>query len=181
MKSKLILVLASMVTLGAAAQDMKDCPMHAQHVAASSQAKEHNDGVNKRGAAHEGMGFSQSATTHHFLLTEDGGIIQVTANDATDKDSIAEVQQHFEHIQMAFANGDFSIPHFVHDQTVPGVKVMKLQKAKIRYTAEKMENGARLRMETKSPEALKAIHDFLRFQIADHRTGDPGTVEASSK
>jgi len=180
MKSALVLALATMVTISVAAQDMKDCPMHAQHTTASSHGKEHYDGVAQRGAAHEGMGFSQSATTHHFLLTENGGIIQVTVNDAADKDSIAEVQQHFEHIGMAFAKGDFSIPHFVHDQTVPGVRVMKQQKAKISYTAEKMGNGARLRIETTSPEALKAIHDFLRFQIADHRTGDPGTVDVSS-
>jgi hypothetical protein len=180
MKTGLIFVCAAIATIGAAAQDMKDCPMPAQHMK-EAQSKQHYEGVDKRGAAHEGMGFSQSATTHHFLLTENGGIIQVTANDPVDKDSIAEVQQHFEHIRMSFAKGDFSIPHFVHDQTVPGVKVMQQQKASIRYTAEKIDNGARLRMETKSPEALAAIHEFLRFQIADHRTGDPGTVEVSSK
>jgi hypothetical protein len=28
---------------------------------------------------------------------------------------------------------------------------------------------------TTDAEALKAVHDFLRFQIADHKTGDPLT------
>jgi hypothetical protein len=39
-----------------------------------------------------------------------------------------------------------------------------------------MERGGRIRIETDSPEALAAIHDFLRFQIKDHETGDPLTV-----
>jgi hypothetical protein len=30
---------------------------------------------------------------------------------------------------------------------------------------------------TKDRKALAAIHEFLRFQIADHRTGDPGKIE----
>jgi hypothetical protein len=32
------------------------------------------------------------------------------------------------------------------------------------------------RIRTESPEALKAIQDFLRFQIEDCRTGDPTDV-----
>jgi len=27
-------------------------------------------------------------------------------------------------------------------------------------------------IETANPKALKAIHEFLRFQIAEHQTGD---------
>jgi len=29
-----------------------------------------------------------------------------------------------------------------------------------------------VRISTKNPTALKAIHDFLRFQIKEHKTGD---------
>jgi hypothetical protein len=28
---------------------------------------------------------------------------------------------------------------------------------------------------THNPEALKAVHEFLKFQIEDHRTADPTT------
>jgi hypothetical protein len=31
-------------------------------------------------------------------------------------------------------------------------------------------------IETNNPKALKAVHDFLRFQIAEHQTGDPTEV-----
>jgi hypothetical protein len=32
-------------------------------------------------------------------------------------------------------------------------------------------------IKTGNPEALAAIHDFLRFQISDHRTGDSPEVQ----
>lgn len=153
---------------------------HSQH-AKEAKSEKHYEDVNKRGEAHEGMGFSQTATTHHFFLTNDGGVIQVTANDSADKQSIAMVQRHFQHIGMAFADGNFEIPHFVHDTSVPGVQTMKRLKDQITYTPENLENGARLKIETKSAEALQAIHRFLRFQIADHRTGDSGKVQEASK
>jgi hypothetical protein len=60
-----------------------------------------------------GMGFDQQKITHHFLLTKDGGAIQITANAADDKASIDQIRMHLEHIAGAFASGDFDIPMFV--------------------------------------------------------------------
>jgi hypothetical protein len=133
-------------------------------------------GVVERGESHEGMGFSQTTTAHHFFLTRTGGIIQVTAKDPKNAEQIATVQMHLKHIVGMFSEGDFSIPHFVHDTNSPGVATMKLLRSSIRYTSETMDNGGRIRIETESTEALVAIHDFLRFQIKDHATGDPMTV-----
>lgn len=141
---------------------------------------QHFHGVQQRGEAHAGMGFSQTETTHHFFLTPTGGIIQVTANDPKDSASIKQVQAHFQHIAMLFAQGDFNIPHFVHAQNPPGVKTMQKLKGQIAYKDEKLDNGAKLVISTKSPEALAAIHDFLRFQITDHRTGDPLQISAKN-
>jgi hypothetical protein len=50
-----------------------------------------NAGVVQRGESHEGMGFSQTTTTHHFYLTQTGGIIQVTAKDPRNTEQIADV------------------------------------------------------------------------------------------
>jgi TusA-related sulfurtransferase len=119
------------------------------------------------------MGFSQTDTTHHFLLTANGGIIQVIANDSANHGTVDAIRNHMEHIAGSFAAGDFSIPHFVHNQQVPGVKVMKKQKAEIKYTAEQIPAGERVVITTNSATALRAVHDFLRFQIKDHQTGDP--------
>lgn len=34
-----------------------------------------------------------------------------------------------------------------------------------------IENGGRVRIKTINPESLAAVHEFLRFQIADRQTG----------
>lgn len=127
--------------------------------------------MQKRGNA--GMGFDQEKTTHHFLLSKDGGAIQVTANSAADKDSIEHIRMHLQHIQHAFQSGDFNIPMFVHDQTPPGVPTMKRLKNQITYKYDEIEGGGRVVISSKNAEAVKAIHDFLEFQIREHRTGDP--------
>jgi hypothetical protein len=79
-----------------------------------------------------------------------------------------------------FGNGDFTAPMFVHDGIPPGVTTMKLLKAKIRYKYEEISSGGRVRIESSDPVALAAIHDFLRFQITDHQTGDTLAVENAS-
>jgi hypothetical protein len=65
------------------------------------------------------------------------------------------------------------MPMFIHDQVPPGVPVMKRLKSQIKYEVENIPAGARVRISTGNPEALKAVQDFLRFQITDHQTGDP--------
>ena len=100
----------------------------------------------------------------------------MTAKDPKNADQIATVQMHLKHIVGMFLAGDFSIPHFVNDTNPPGAATMKRLRSSIPYSSETMANGGRIRIETDSPEALGAIHDFLRFQIKDHETGDPLTV-----
>ena len=46
-------------------------------------------------------------------------------------------------------------------------------KSQIKYEVESISAGARVRISTVNPEAVKAVQDFLRFQITDHQTGDP--------
>jgi hypothetical protein len=142
-----------------------------------AQTDDHHTGVVQRGESHAGMDFSQTTTTHHFILTPNGGIVQVTANDAKNTDQVGTIQMHLKHIAEMFSEGNFSIPHFVHDQNPPGVPTMKELKGAIHYTAEMIENGARVKITTDSPDGITAIHDFLRFQIKDHQTGDSLNVE----
>lgn len=145
-----------------------------------AQTDDHHAGVVQRGEAHEGMGFSQTTTTHHFILTADGGMVQVTANDPKNADQISTIQMHLKHIAGMFSEGNFDIPHFVHDQTPPGVPTMKKLGNVIHYSAEMLDGGARVKIATDSPEGIAAVHDFLRFQIKDHQTGDPLDVQSSN-
>jgi hypothetical protein len=145
----------------------------------NDQAKpdEHHCDMMKRGD--QAMGFSHEKTTHHFLLSADGGSIEIQANDPKDTASQNQIREHLGHIVKMFAAGDFEIPMFIHDTTPPGVPVMKKLRDQIQYTFEAMDRGGRVRITSKNAEALDAIHDFLRFQISDHQTGDP-TQPASS-
>jgi hypothetical protein len=134
------------------------------------QASQHQADVEKHGD--QAMGFHHDKTTHHFRLYADGGAIEVTANDAKDDGTIQAIRSHLKHIAMMFRQGDFSTPMFIHDQVPPGVSAMKEKRAHISYTLEEVAAGGKLQIRTADRDSLKAIHEFLRFQISDHNTGD---------
>jgi len=142
------------------------CPMHASHAGADA----HHAAVERHGD--EAMGFPHDKTTHHFRLAKDGGTIEVTANNPKDNADIEAIRKHLAHIAQVFSKGDFSIPMFVHDGIPPGVTTMKLLKEKIHFAYQQVEGGGRVSLLTEDAVARAAVHDFLRFQITDHGTGD---------
>jgi hypothetical protein len=75
-----------------------------------------------------------------------------------------------------FADGNFKAPMLIHDQTPAGVEIMAHHKGEIQYVFEQTERGARIRIATGNEDARSAIHDFLRFQISEHKTGDPTEI-----
>ncbi len=139
------------------------------------QQASHHDAVNQRGD--KVMGFSHDKTTHHFRLKADGGAIEVEANDPNDAASRDQIRTHLQHIARKFAAGDFTAPMMIHAQNPPGVPTMKRLRAAIKYKFEETERGGRVRIATGDAKALAAIHEFLRFQISDHKTGDSTEVE----
>jgi TusA-related sulfurtransferase len=152
---------------------MKECPMHAEHRAQQA----HHAVVESHGD--QAMGFPQDKTTHHFRMMSDGGAIEVAVNDPSDKPNTEAIRSHLLHVTTMFGDGDFSIPMFVHDGVPPGMTTMKLMKSTIHYTYEEMPSGGGVRIESNDPIAVAAIHDFFRFQITDHQTGD--TLEVAGK
>jgi len=128
------------------------------------------------------MGFSHEKTTHHFRLFKDGGAIEVTANDPSDTESRDQIRMHLGHITKMFSAGNFNVPMFIHNTTPPGAAKMSELREQIQYQFQEMASGARVRILTANPEALEAIHAFLRFQITDHQTHDDLNVsEAAAK
>src|ERR1041384_1540555 len=95
-----------------------------------------HDQMNKRGD--HVMGFDHTKTTHHFLLQQQGGSIEITANSAGDLDSSKQIKMHLKHIAKMFAEGDFNAPMLIHDQTPPGVPVMQELKGEIEYKFEEI-------------------------------------------
>jgi hypothetical protein len=135
------------------------CPMH-----------DFRSQMNQRGE--KAMGFSQTATTHHFFLNSNGGVIQVEVNDPADAATRDDIRMHLEHIAKSFQAADFDIPMFVHDTIPPGVPKMKQLRNSIHYYFEETPHGGRVVISTADENALAAVHQFLRFQIEEHKTGD---------
>ena len=178
-RAKLFLLVAIYAATGAAQQkaqennqDMAGCPMHAQQK--PSTADQHHDGVVQRGD--QVMGFGHEKTTHHFRLYADGGVIEVTANRAEDAESRDAIRGHLGHIVAMFAEGNFSAPMLIHAENPPGTETMKRLRDAIQYKLVTTERGASIRITTKNAEVLRAVYEFLRFQIADHQTGDSPEV-----
>lgn len=169
-----ILALSSLIGAGIAAgqhHDMDKCPMMAD-----KDKHPMMQGHSMMNRGDQAMGFSHEKTTHHFRLSKDGGAIEVEANDAKDDTSRDQIRQHLSHIAKMFADGNFKIPMFIHDQTPPGVEIMQRHKGEIQYAFEETDHGARVRITTKNEDTRSAVHDFLRFQISEHKTGDPTEI-----
>jgi hypothetical protein len=156
-------------------------PLQAQHTMPPGMSHEEHlrqlkkdEELKQRGAA--AMGFDQDATTHHFVLARDGGAIVVTANSSADATAIAAVRMHLREIAEAFAHGDFAKPFATHAEVPPGVAAMMERKAAIRYRYEERQSGGAVVLKTGDQTARDAIHEFLRYQIVEHKTGDPTIV-----
>jgi hypothetical protein len=130
--------------------------------------------MNRRGA--EVMGFDQEQTAHHFYLYADGGAIEVSVKNTADLKNRDAIRAHLPHIAMMFGSGDFSAPMMVHATDVPGTKVLAANKDKIAFTYVETPTGGAVNIVTSDAGTLAALHEFLRFQIADHKTGDALSV-----
>jgi len=161
---KMILVVA--LTAGLSTQS-------AQKTESPAKSPTHDAHVQMEERGGKGMGFSQTSSTHHFLIKADGGTIEVSVKQGADLASRDAIRMHLAHIAKAFQSGDFDIPMFVHDTVPPGVPQMKRLQKQIRYSFEESPNGGRVVISSGNQEAVSAIHNFLRFQIEEHKTGDP--------
>ncbi len=123
------------------------------------------------------MGFDLDKTDHHFFLYSDGGAIDIAVKDTSDAKDRDAIRSHLHHIAMMFGAGNFGAPMLVHDsRNVPGTAVLAQRKDHIQYAFTDTPAGGRLDIVTSDPAALAAVHEFLQYQITEHRTGDSGTV-----
>jgi hypothetical protein len=128
-----------------------------------------------RGAAV--MGFDQHKTAHHFYLHDDGGAIDIAVKSASDTADRDAIRAHLPHIAQMFGDGNFEAPMLIHDsKNVPGTAAMTKLKGKITYKYTETPGGGRVDITTSDPAGVAAVHEFLRYQIAEHKTGDPKTV-----
>ena len=114
------------------------------------------------------MGVDQYTSRHVFEPLPDGGRIELQRT-VDDTAGVAVIRRHLHHIADAFSRGDFGDPAMVHLTDVPGTRVMAARRALIGYEVAPLPRGAELRITTRDPEALAAVHAFLAFQRGEHR------------
>lgn len=171
----LALSLALLASAAATADDPHaSCPMHAR----ADGSAEHGRHVDGR---HDTLGMSHTKSAHSFRLFADGGAIELRAKDPADDATVAAIRAHLQDISPQFAKGDFSTPRFVHGYPPDGVAQLGRLRNDITYRYQQAGGGGRIRITTKSAEALAAIHAFLRFQVTEHRTADSGKVEVDDR
>lgn len=144
---------------------------HEQHLAQTQKDAE----MKQRGA--QAMGFDQDTTTHHFRLTETGGVIEVSTIAAGDTAGRDQIRTHLEEIAGEFSTGNFEKPFMTHAEIPPGAETMKRLAGRIQYSFKPTARGGVVRIATDDLAARRAVHEFLRYQITEHATGDPLAVQ----
>jgi len=115
------------------------------------------------------MGVDQYTSSHRFEALADGGRIELVRDEA-DTAGVRAIRDHLRTVARQFAAGDFGDPAKVHARPVPGTDVMRVRRRAIRYDFRSLPRGGEIRMTSRDPAAVRAIHAFLAFQRSDHRT-----------
>jgi hypothetical protein len=114
------------------------------------------------------MPFDLDTTTHLFLPRADGGVQQVTADNASDTEQIALIRMHLQAEASKFQLGDFSDPTTIHGQDMPGVAQLQAGYERIAVVYTELSNGAELRYTTGDPTLVAALHAWFASQTSDH-------------
>lgn len=143
---------------------------HEEHLAQMQKEAE----LKQRGA--EAMGFDQDKTAHHFRLSKTGGSIEVVVKDPADDVSRDQIRTHLKMIAEQFASGDFGKPLATHGELPPGVRTMQEGRSALTFNYHDLATGGRVLIETSDTKVADAVHEFLKYQIREHATGDPLTI-----
>jgi hypothetical protein len=117
------------------------------------------------------MGVDQYTSSHQFEALPDGGRIELV-RDVDDTTGVRAIREHLRAVAGQFAAGDFSASATVHARAVPGTAVMRARRHSIHYEFRPLPRGGEVRITARDPRTVRAIHEFLAFQRADHRTGE---------
>ena len=143
---------------------------HAEHTHDTTRRAQRGDSAFAALQARGGrvMGVDQYTSTHRFEPLADGGRIELQ-RDGDDSAGVATIRAHLRGVAGAFARGDFSASAAVHARAVPGTRVMAARRARIGYTYRDLPRGGEVRILTRDPTAVRAVHEFLAFQRREHR------------
>jgi hypothetical protein len=118
-------------------------------------------------------GFDSERVVRHFYLLKNGGAVEVVVKDPHDETTIKAVQAYLKKESDLWAKGNFDNVNAIYGKLPEGTPQLKKMRDSVTFAAVPEENGGVLRLLTVSPQAKSAIHDYLRFQIDQFKTGDP--------
>ncbi len=116
------------------------------------------------------MGVDQYTSAHQFDDLPSGGRIELQ-RDSTDSSGVRTIREHLQQVAEAFAGGDFSVPGFVHADSVPGTSVMSVNRRLIHYEFQPLPGGGEVLVTSNDSATVSAIHAFMAFQRQDHHAG----------
>jgi hypothetical protein len=115
------------------------------------------------------MPFNGQNSKHVFQKLPDGGLQQVVANDASDKDLVGAIRGHLSMEADRFKKGDYSDPMKIHGMDMPGVQYLSsIKPGQIVIAYRDLSNGAEVRYRGKDADTIAAIHKWFDAQLSDH-------------
>lgn len=115
------------------------------------------------------MPFNGQNSKHVFQKMPDGGLQQVIANDASNKDLVHAIRGHLSMEADRFKKGDYSDPMKIHGMDMPGVQYLSnIKPGQIVITYRDLPSGAEVRYAGKDAATVTAIHNWFDAQLADH-------------
>jgi hypothetical protein len=123
------------------------------------------------------LGTDASRIVQHYYLVKNGGVIEFTAKDPNDTTTISALQKYIDTQKDLFEKGKNDPDADVHGKVPDGVPILRKLRNEITFFAVKNDDGAALRMFSVNHQARQAIQNFLKFQINEHKTGDPLVTE----
>lgn len=119
------------------------------------------------------LGTDVDKVVQHYYLVKNGGVIEFTAKDPADNATIATVQKYLEAQKDLFEKGKAEADAEIYGKIPDGLPALKKLRNEITFFAVNTDSGAALRMFSVNEQARQAIQDFMKFQINEHKTGDP--------
>jgi hypothetical protein len=122
------------------------------------------------------LGVSLDKIVLHFYLVKNGGVVEITAKDPGDTATVTAIQKYLQTQKELWEKGKDPVTE-IHGKAPDSAAVMRKLRNDITFYMAKTDEGAVLRMFSINDQARGAIQDYLKFEIAEHKTGDSPTID----
>ena len=127
----------------------------------------------------EPIQYDRHRVVHHFYLYPDGGMMTLAVTDPSDTETRKAVRAFVQRVSQLMAVGDLAKLRKQFGEGVPGldrIAEARGRKATITVRSSTPDEGSTIIFSTTDRGALQGLHEFLRFQIEDLKTGDSPEV-----